>query len=73
MTKALTVSITSPGSNAIKVSPTRPAKATSGPQRSAMRSRVPDQPETEKVAMLQPSEITMLRKLIKTGETPWTT
>jgi len=38
-----------------------------------MRSRVPDQPETEKVAMLQPSEITMLRKLIKTGETPWTT
>ena len=70
MTKPHTVSITSPGNNAIKVRPTSPVRAISGPAHRAMRSRAPDQPETEKVPMLQPIEITMLRKLMKTGETP---
>src|SRR6516162_623072 len=73
MTKALRVSIASPGNNALEVSPTRPVKAITGPEKRTKRSRAPDQPETEKVPMLQPNEITMLRKLIKTGETRWTT
>src|SRR6516165_3462410 len=73
MTKALRVSIASPGNNALEVSPTRPVKAITGPEKRTKRSRAPDQPDTEKVPMLQPNEITMLRKLIKTGETRWTT
>ena len=60
MTTELTVSNTSPGSNAIKVRPTSPAQAISGPEHRASRSRAPDQPETEKVPIVQPKEITML-------------
>ena len=40
-----------------------------GPEMSAQRSRFPDHPETVKVPVVQPIEMTMLRKLITTGET----
>ena len=46
-----------------------PVVAMTGPDRSAQRSRSPDQPETVKVAVVQPIEMTMLRKLMTTGET----
>jgi hypothetical protein len=40
-----------------------------GPDASAKRSRFPDHPETVKVPMVQPIDMTMLRKLITTGDT----
>ena len=45
----------------------------SGPDTSATRSRFPDHPETVKVPVVHPIEMTMLRKLITTGETWCTT
>jgi hypothetical protein len=39
-----------------------------GPDARAKRSRLPDQPETVKVAVVQPIDMTMLRKLITTGD-----
>ena len=44
-----------------------------GPDMRARRSRFPDHPETVKVAVVQPIEMTMLRKLITTGDTWCTT
>jgi hypothetical protein len=40
-----------------------------GPDKSAKRSRLPDHPEAMKVAVVQPIEMTMLRKLITIGDT----
>src|SRR5579871_144463 len=71
--KAAKVKSSSAGSCAIKVMQVSAAKATSGPAVSAQRSRVPDQPETQNEAMVQPSEITIVTKLTKIGETPCTT
>jgi hypothetical protein len=46
----------------------KPVVAMTGPDARAKRSRLPDQPETVKVAVVQPIDMTMLRKLITTGD-----
>ena len=69
ITKALSVISASPGSKATAVRQASPVVAMTGPDASAKRSRFPDHPETVKVPMVQPIEMTMLRKLITTGDT----
>jgi hypothetical protein len=60
ITNALSVMSASPGSKATAVRQASPAVAMTGPDKSAMRSRFPDHPETVKVPVVQPIEMTML-------------
>src|SRR5712692_827613 len=73
ITNALGISQMTPGHSATSVSQTSPLSAITGPDISAIRSRRPDQPDTTKVPTVQPHEMTMLRMLMKTGDTSCTT